>query len=94
METLPFATLAGVGVLVYLALGTLGGLLDGRRWAVPAELARLGVTAVAVAAWGAGHTAPVVAVVLAAVPSALLAVWLVWKGRAALDSAPAATHRS
>jgi hypothetical protein len=47
-----------------------------------------------VAAWGAGHTAPIVAVVLAAVPSALLAAWLLWKGRPALDSAPAATHRS
>jgi alkylglycerol monooxygenase len=94
METLPFATLAGVCVLVYLALGTLGGLLDGRRWAIPAELARLGVTAVAVAAWGAGHTAPIVAVVLAAVPSALLAAWLLWKGRPALDSAPAPFSRS
>lgn len=94
LETLPFATLAGVGVLVYLALGTLGGLLDGRRWAIPAELARLGVTAVAVAAWGAGRTAPVVAVALAAVPTALLAAWLVWKGRPAFESAPALPRSS
>ncbi len=38
------AALAAVALLVAWALVSLGGLLDGRRWAVPAEVARVAVT--------------------------------------------------
>lgn len=84
----PRTALAGV-VLVYLALATLGGLLDGRRWAVPAELARLGVSAAAVAGWAAGRVAFPIAIAAPAAAALALGAWLVWKGRAA----PAAALR-
>ena len=44
----PRLTLAAAAALVGWALVSLGGLLDGRRWAIPSEVARLAVTAAAV----------------------------------------------
>ncbi|MBI5548714.1 MAG: sterol desaturase family protein [Deltaproteobacteria bacterium] len=49
----PMATVAGIG-LVLFSLLSLGGLLDGRRWAWPAEVARLGTVAAVGAAWMGG----------------------------------------
>lgn len=47
----PWSNLAIGALLVLWALASVGGLLDGRRWAVPLELARLGGVVVAVG-WG------------------------------------------
>jgi sterol desaturase/sphingolipid hydroxylase (fatty acid hydroxylase superfamily) len=45
----------GVGALfVFWTLWAVGGLLDGRRWAIPAEAGRLAALAAALAAWSAG----------------------------------------
>jgi len=43
--TAPVAGLAVAAVLVYWTLLSLGGLVDGRRWALPAELLRLAAVA-------------------------------------------------
>jgi alkylglycerol monooxygenase len=46
----PRVLLAAVAALVLWTLASVGGLLDGRRWAVPAEIGRWVATAVVVAA--------------------------------------------
>jgi sterol desaturase/sphingolipid hydroxylase (fatty acid hydroxylase superfamily) len=71
------ALLALAALFVFWTLVTVGGLLDGARWAVPLEVARLAALAAALVAWAprppwAGRLP------LAALPAALaMAVWLV-----------------
>ncbi|HEY6002466.1 MAG TPA: sterol desaturase family protein, partial [Anaeromyxobacter sp.] len=67
--------LLAASALAYAALLTLGGLLDGSRWAVPAEIARLAVTAVAAAAIASGPLRLATGAASAAIVVAL-AVWL------------------
>jgi alkylglycerol monooxygenase len=76
--TLP--ELLAASALAYAALLTLGGLLDGRRWAVPAEIARLAVTAGAAAAVASGPLR-LAAGALSAAIAAALAVWLLASAR-------------
>jgi alkylglycerol monooxygenase len=71
--TLP--ALLAAAALVYAALLTLGGLLDGSRWAVPAEIARLAVTAGAAAALAPGPLR-LAALAASAAVAASLVVWL------------------
>jgi sterol desaturase/sphingolipid hydroxylase (fatty acid hydroxylase superfamily) len=47
----PRALLAAGVLFVALTLATCAGLLESRRWAVPLEVARLGLVAAALAAW-------------------------------------------
>ncbi len=67
----------GVAALfVFWTLLAVGGLLDGRRWAVPLEAARLAALAAALVAW-APLPAGAERLALAAVPAALgMAAWL------------------
>jgi alkylglycerol monooxygenase len=76
--TLPM--LAASAALVYATLLTLGGLLDGRRWAVPAELARLAAMAGAAAALAPGPLRPL-AGALSAAAAIALALWLLASAR-------------
>jgi alkylglycerol monooxygenase len=71
--TLP--ELLAASALAYAALFTLGGLLDGSRWAVPAEIARLAVTAGAAAALAPGPMR-LAALAASAAVAASLTVWL------------------
>jgi sterol desaturase/sphingolipid hydroxylase (fatty acid hydroxylase superfamily) len=50
----PPRALAAAGLFVFWTLLAIGGLLDGRRWAVPAEAARLAALAAALVGWSAG----------------------------------------
>jgi sterol desaturase/sphingolipid hydroxylase (fatty acid hydroxylase superfamily) len=52
--TAPRPLLAVGAVLVVLTLGTSAGLLESRRWARPAEILRLGLVALAIAAYARG----------------------------------------
>jgi hypothetical protein len=84
--------LAVAALFVLWTLLTVGGLLDGRRWAVPLEVGRLAGLAAALVAWNplpaaAGRLA------LAAVPLALgMAAWLLLEAlrRGATGSSPRA----
>jgi len=53
--TAPLASLALAAGLVFWTLAAVGGLLDGRRWAVPVEAARLAAVAAALAFWLGGR---------------------------------------
>jgi alkylglycerol monooxygenase len=75
------AQLAVSSALVYAALLTLGGLLDGRRWAVPAEMARLALTAAAAVAV-ASEPLRLAAGAASAGVAVALAVWLLSSARA------------
>jgi sterol desaturase/sphingolipid hydroxylase (fatty acid hydroxylase superfamily) len=74
------ATLAVCASLVFGTLLSVGGLLDGRAWAVPAEVARLAAVAVALVAFAplpGGWRASAIAV-----PAVLgMAVWLLAEAR-------------
>ncbi len=74
------ATLAICASLMFGTLLSVGGLLDGRAWAIPAELARLAAVAVALVA-----TAPLPGgwrVTAIAVPAVLgMALWLLGEAR-------------
>jgi hypothetical protein len=63
--------LAGGAALVYASLLSIGGLVDGRRWAVPLELARLAALAGCAAA-----LAPAPEVLAVTALAAGLAAWL------------------
>jgi sterol desaturase/sphingolipid hydroxylase (fatty acid hydroxylase superfamily) len=71
------STLALAALLVYATLFTLGGLLDGRRWAVPAEIARLAAVAGAAAALGSAWAGPVAAGALSSALAIAPGVWLI-----------------
>ena len=53
------------------------GTLDGRRWAVPAEIARLAVLAAAVALWAPFPGGRALLAVGTALAAAAMATWLV-----------------
>jgi sterol desaturase/sphingolipid hydroxylase (fatty acid hydroxylase superfamily) len=79
--TAPLAALGLGALFVFWTLLTVGGLLDGRRWAVPAEIARLACLAAAVAAFvplPAGR-APLAGG--GALVAAAMAAWLVASAR-------------
>jgi hypothetical protein len=52
--TAPVGPMALAAAFVFWTLLTVGGLLDGRRWAVPAEVARLVALGAVLVAWVAG----------------------------------------
>ena len=64
--------LAAGGALVYLSLLGWGGFFEGRRWAVPLELARLALIAVAAAAF----TRSLPVAIAAALGAMAMAAWL------------------
>jgi hypothetical protein len=68
--------LVGGAVLVYGSLLSLGGLVDGRRWAVPVELARLVALAGVATALVPGRAGALAATVAAVATAAALATWL------------------
>jgi sterol desaturase/sphingolipid hydroxylase (fatty acid hydroxylase superfamily) len=75
---------------VFLTLGSLGALLDGRRWGVPLELARLAALAAALVAWRPGGVAPELAAALALGGAAAFAGWLLLAVRSSSpEAAPA-----
>jgi alkylglycerol monooxygenase len=74
---LALPALACGAALVLATLLTLGGLLDGRRWAVPAEIARLAAVAGAAAASaGTGPVGPIGAGAGSALVAIAMGVWL------------------
>jgi sterol desaturase/sphingolipid hydroxylase (fatty acid hydroxylase superfamily) len=90
-QATPPGPLVVAALLVFWTLLTVGGLLDGRRWAVPLEVARLTALAALLVAWtplpaSAGRLA------LAPVPLALgLVAWLLLEARRRAGVAPGAT---
>jgi len=52
--TAPVASLAVAAAFVFWTLLTVGGILDGRRWAVPAEAARVVALGAVLVAWAVG----------------------------------------
>jgi len=72
-EGAPLGWIVGVAGQMLLALISLGALLDGRRWGVPLELARLALLGAAVLVW---RPAGPWGWAVAAAAVALLAVWL------------------
>jgi alkylglycerol monooxygenase len=81
--TAPTGPLAVAALLVFWTLLSLGGLMDGRRWAVPLELARLAalVATVLAASWS---LAPAAAVLAGA------SAWWLLRGRAPSTAATGA----
>jgi Fatty acid hydroxylase len=85
----PKGPLVAGACFVLWALIALGGLLDGKRWGVPVESARLAALAAAVVVWRPYGVQLEVAVVLALVAGAALAAWLLLAVRAVGQVAPA-----
>lgn len=73
--------LAVAAVLVFWTLLGVGGLLDGRRWAVPVEVARLMAVAAAVLAWVPAQGLEGAARVATPVLALVLGVWLLVAAR-------------
>jgi len=86
-DALPGQALALPGALVFWGLLTLGGLMDGRRWALPLEWVRVAVSGAALAAWAAPRYGLPVAAVAAGLALGSLG-WLRGAGRAP-DGPPA-----
>ena len=88
--TAPKGPLLAAGLLVLWALVSVGALLDGKRWGVALELARLAaLAAVLTALRPAGMQAHVVGV-LALAGAAGLAAWLLLAARGPAPAAPPA----
>jgi sterol desaturase/sphingolipid hydroxylase (fatty acid hydroxylase superfamily) len=81
--------LVAAALFVSASLLTLGGLLDGCRWAVPAEIARLAVVAAMSALLASGPLGPEGAGALSAALAIAPGAWLL----AATRSQPAATSQ-
>lgn len=85
-EHAPLLDLAVSAALIMATLATIAGLVEGRRWAVPLEIARLValVPAAALLAHGTPHLVPAIAA--AALVSAIFAAGL-WRARPAIRDA-------
>jgi len=80
----PAARLVVPALFVLWTLLTVGGLLDGRRWAVPAELARLVALAAAVAAWAPLPSGRALLALATGLLAAAMAAWLLAGARRGL----------
>ena len=74
--TLPPLQLAAGAALVYLAMVAWGGFLEGRRWALPVELARLSLVAALAVHFSWRGPLPHLAGVAAVASSMIMAAWL------------------
>jgi sterol desaturase/sphingolipid hydroxylase (fatty acid hydroxylase superfamily) len=88
--TAPKAALAVAAALAFSTLLALGALLDGRRWGVALELARLPALAAALAVWHPLGGGPLLAVGPPALVAAASAAWLLlgWRAQGGAGSSP------
>jgi alkylglycerol monooxygenase len=77
----PLSVIIGPAVLVLWSVGSLGGVLDARRWALFSEIARLASMPLAAAAWWRDGDALAPAVGSAALLSIVSIAWLARYGR-------------
>jgi alkylglycerol monooxygenase len=78
-----------IAALVLLALASGGALLEGKRWGLPLELGRLGLSAALVLAWAVNEGRLLVPATAIAMAAALLAVWAIRLPRLPTQLTPA-----
>jgi len=76
-QLVPISELVGPAALVLWSLVNLGGILERKPWALPAELVRLALIPLAAALWFSGEGDTWIAPSLAAVFAAVSALWLI-----------------
>jgi sterol desaturase/sphingolipid hydroxylase (fatty acid hydroxylase superfamily) len=91
--TAPRASLAVAAALVFWTLASHGALMDGRRWAVALELARLAAVAAAVTAARPAGLAPVLVGPLALAAAGASTLWILRASRVSAAS-PASARAS
>jgi sterol desaturase/sphingolipid hydroxylase (fatty acid hydroxylase superfamily) len=81
-DTLGAREQIAIASLVLLALPAWGALFEGKRWGLPLELSRLGLTAAALAAWALGQDYGAWVAGAGVAGAVLLGLWVIWLPKA------------